>query len=129
MEPVSLIVGALAAGAVSGATKGLSESASAAAGRAWKRLHAAIASAFAGLPAAQQALTEFEGNPNGSSEPLAVAIRDTGVDHDDAVIALAKQVLDLAGSRLKDGPAHSLDLRGAQGVQIGPGGTQTNTFN
>ncbi|MBB6033235.1 hypothetical protein [Phytomonospora endophytica] len=46
----------------------------------------------------------------------------SGIGEDEAVVALARRVLDAAGK-------YTVDLREAKGVQVGDGNTQHNTFS
>jgi hypothetical protein len=125
MEPITLILGALAAGALAGVT----ESATGAVKDAYAGLKRLVAARFAGKPAAELALAEHAADPDTWQAPLAKALAETGTDADPAVIEAAgrlMELLDQAGARA--GKYH-VDLRGAQGVQVGDYSQQHNVFN
>jgi thioredoxin-like negative regulator of GroEL len=129
MEPVSLIVTALAAGAASGAVKGLTESASAGAKKAWQALRDAVAARFADAPTAQVVLTEHASDPDTYDKAMAKQLQLTGADTDPRIVALAQELMTLIDPAGTNAGKYTIDLRGAQGVQVGDHNTQTNTFN
>lgn len=85
MEPVTLIIAALAAGAA----KGAGESASSAVKDAYAGLKRLVASRFAGKPSAEIALVEHEKNPGTWQAPLGKELHESRADADDAVIGAA----------------------------------------
>jgi hypothetical protein len=126
MDPVTLIVAALAGGAATG----LGESTGQAVKDAYQGLRAAVAARFAGHAAAERALQAHAADPDTQGQPLAGQLRETGADQDPRIVALAQELVRLLNANT-EGPATSryeLDLRNAQGVQIGDHTTQTNTF-
>jgi hypothetical protein len=125
VEPVTLIVGALAAGAL----RGVGESASAAVKDAYAALKAAVRAKFAGQPSAEVVLAEYESDPATYERPLAKHIHEAGLDQDPRIVQLAEALMALMdpdGSRV--GKYH-VNMHGARGVQVGDGATQTNYFN
>ncbi|MER5377125.1 hypothetical protein [Streptomyces sp. NPDC002553] len=118
MEPVSMILAALAAGAAGGAVDGVRESASRAARGAYDRLRTALAGRFGGDREAEAALARYE------ADPLDPAVRDaldaqltrTGAAGDPEVVdAAAALVRAGAGARVVqkyglqvDGDVHGL---------------------
>lgn len=125
MEPITLILSALAAGALAG----VRDSASGAVKDAYTGLRRLVAARFAGNSTAQVALAEHASDPDTWQAPLAKALAETGVDSDSAVIKAARELmgmLDEAGARAGK---YNIDLRGAQGVQVGGHGQQYNVFN
>jgi hypothetical protein len=120
VEPVSLIVGALAAG--------VAETGKAAVKDAYEALKRRISALFAGKPAAELALTEHSADPQTWEKPLERALAESGAASDGAVVAAAQELMrlvDEAGSRA--GKYH-VELRGAQGVQVGDRNQQVNVF-
>ncbi|GAA2109440.1 hypothetical protein GCM10009841_30760 [Microlunatus panaciterrae] len=89
MDPVSLIVAALVAGAAAGA----GDVASSALKDAYAGLKGLLKRAFADKPAAEVALDEHEKAPEAWEPALRQQIKDTGVDSNDEVIAAAEAVL------------------------------------
>jgi predicted nucleic acid-binding protein len=120
VEPVSLIVGALAAG--------VSETGKAAVKDAYEALKRRISALFAGKPAAEVALTEHSTDPQTWEKPLEKALAESGAANDAAVVAAAQELMrlvDEAGSRAGK---YKVDLRGAHGVQVGDSNQQVNQF-
>jgi hypothetical protein len=105
VDPVSLIVGALAAGA----SAGLRDMATASVKEAYQSLRTAVAARFAGHQPAEMVLTQYETDPDTWATPLDKALRETRAADDPAVVAAAEQLLRL------------LDAEGG-GVSAGDGG-------
>jgi hypothetical protein len=124
MEPVELIVTALA----TGAALGLEESASSLVKDAYARLKALVARRLAGRPDGRQVLAGHEVGRQGWAEPLAAELAAAGAASDLALIAAARELVTLAGpGELRPGK-YMIDARGSHGVQIGDHDTQHNTF-
>lgn len=95
MEPVSLVLAALAAGA----SAGLTSTVQTAAGDAYQGLKSLVRRAFAGDAKAEAALTVFEDDP---TEKVLVGklvdhLAKHNVARDPDLLAAAQRVLDLAG--------------------------------
>lgn len=125
MEPVSMIVGALAAGAL----KGAGESATQAVKDAYAGLKAAVAARFAGKPAAEVMLAEHAKDPEVYDRPLAKELTAAGADTDPRIVNLAQELMALLDQDGATAGKYHVDLTGAQGVQVGDHNTQTNTFH
>ncbi|MGH3973867.1 MAG: hypothetical protein ACRDS9_11165 [Pseudonocardiaceae bacterium] len=124
MDPISLIVGALAAGAATG----LTDTAAGAVKDAYAGLRDVVQRRFAGRRVAQTALEEHERAPQVWRAPLSAELMAVGADTDAQIVAAAQRVmaaLDEAGSA---SGKYLVDLHGAQGVQVGDHNAQTNTF-
>jgi hypothetical protein len=96
VDPVSLIVGALAAGA----SAGVRDAATAAVKEAYQGLKAAVSARFAGHRSAEMILAQHESDPDTWAAPLEKALRETGAAADPVVVAVAEQLrrlLDAAG--------------------------------
>jgi hypothetical protein len=91
MEPVSMIVRALAVGA----SAAVRDAATAAVKDGYKALKAAVAARFAGHRSAEVVLAEHETDPDTWAVPLEKALSDTGAAGDPAVVAAAEQLLRL----------------------------------
>jgi hypothetical protein len=124
VDPVTLLVTALVAGAASG----VGDTAATAVGDAYTKLKSLVAARFAGDQAREVALAEHERAPEIWRAPLAQAVTDSGAATDPAVIEAARRLLALLDAAGAGAGKYSVDLRGAQGVQVGDRNTQTNTF-
>ncbi len=124
MEPISLILGALLAGA----TRGVGESAGTAIEDAYVGLRDAVKRKVAGRPAAQSAVEEYTADPENWKPALTAYLQQAGADQDAALVSLAQAVMaaaDPAGSR---SGKYTVNLQGARGVQVGDNNAQTNYF-
>jgi hypothetical protein len=125
MDPITLIVTALA----SGAGAGLTDTASSAVKDAYGSLKALVKKRLAGRPDAELVLAKYEKAPQTWQAPLAAELDHTGAAGDRDLVAAAQTVmslLDAAGTRAGK---YTVNVRGAQGVQIGDHNTQDNIFN
>jgi hypothetical protein len=120
VEPVSLIVGALAAG--------VGETGKAAVKDAYEALKRLISARFTGKPAAQTALAEHADDPDTWDKPLTRAITESGAATDTQVIAAAQELMRLLDETGTAAGKYRVDLRGAQGVQVGDRNEQVNLF-
>jgi hypothetical protein len=124
MDPVTLIVAALAAGAA----QGVSETASGAVRDAYDGLKAKVRGWFGGQPSKELVLVEHEKSPDTWQAPLQAALTETGAAGDPAVVEAAQQLMALLDAAGTQSGKYLVDLRGAQGVQVGDHNTQMNTF-
>jgi hypothetical protein len=123
VDPATLVVQALATGAAAG----LRGAASAAVAESYQVLRGALAGRLSDRPHALQHLRLLERQPTASAEHLVHDLVVTGAV-DTHLVECARRLLALveaAGTRAETG---SMDLRGAQGLQVGNGNTQHNTF-
>jgi hypothetical protein len=97
VDPVTLIVSALSAGAVAaagGALEGLGEAAKDAVTDLYQRLRTAIAGrAQESDPSVDKTLDRHAKDPEGYEVPVRDIVTESGADHDAAIIALAEQLL------------------------------------
>jgi hypothetical protein len=124
MDPISMIVGALAAGA----TSGLRDTATGAVKDAYEGLRDLVKRRLAGRGVAETALAEHEKAPQVWAAPLSVELAAVGADTDAQIIAAAQLVMALMDEASSRSGMYRVDLAGAQGVQVGNRNTQTNTF-
>ena len=115
MEPVTLIVSAL----VAGATAALKEAASQAAKDAYAGLKALIKKRFAGKPEAEMALAQHEKKPEVWEAPLRDALAETGVDKDEAIVRAAERLLKLVQPQQVGTGKYNVQIGEAEGVVIG----------
>lgn len=124
MDPISLIMGALAAGAASG----LADTATGAVKDAYAGLRDLVWRRVAGRRVAQTALEEHETAPQVWQAPLSAELVAVGADTDVQIITAAQRVMALVDEAGSASGKYLVDLSGAQGVQVGDHNIQTNTF-
>src|SRR5262249_30572825 len=122
MDPVSLVVGALAAGAAAG----VKESASAAVHSAYDGLRDLLRRRWAKDPAAVTVLDQHAEQPAVFEQPLRHYLEQTNAASDPDVVALAGRLMELADPA--EAGKYTIDLRNAQAVQVGDHNVQTNEF-
>jgi hypothetical protein len=124
MDPITLIVTALAAGAA----LGVQDTAAAMVKDAYASLKALVRRRLGGDPGAEMVLARHEQAPETWQAPLMAELARTGAERDSDLIAAARALLDLVGKAGEAGK-YAVDVRGAQGVQIGDHNRQDNVFN
>jgi hypothetical protein len=125
MDPITLIVTALAAGAALGVT----DAASSAVKDAYAGLRALAGKRLAGRPAGEVVLAEHEKAPGMWQAPLLAELTGAAAGRDLDLVAAAQTLLnlvDVAGARAGK---YTVDVRGAQGVQMGDRNKQDNVFH
>ncbi|TYB46359.1 hypothetical protein [Actinomadura chibensis] len=122
MDAITAIVSALGAGAAAG----LSDTTAAAVRDAYTRLKQLTLARVAGNNAAELVVARHEYDQAAQRVLLAEALLDSDAGNDAELIEAAKRVLDLlaAGRAAK----YNVTADGAQGVQVGDHGQQTNRF-
>jgi hypothetical protein len=124
MDPVALIMTALAAGAASA----LQDGASAAVKDAYARVKALVMRRFAARPDGELVLARHEVAPQVWELPLAAELSAAGAAGDGDLVAAAQALMSLvdrAGSR---SGKYVVAVNDSRGVQVGDRNTQTNTF-
>jgi len=111
-----------------GAALGVQDSASAMVKDAYASLKALVRRRLGGDPGAELVLARHEQAPETWQAPLMAELARTGADGDGDLIAAAKALLDLVGEAGGAGK-YTVDVRGAQGVQIGDHNRQDNVFH
>jgi hypothetical protein len=123
MDPITLIVTALAAGA----GQGITDSASAAVKDAYARLKARVKVKLGGGPDAELLLDKHEQAPETWQASLMAKLAGSGAGSDRELIAAAQALLDLA-RKTAGAVKYAVDARGGQGVQIGDHNRQASIF-
>jgi hypothetical protein len=123
MDPITLIVTALAAGAA----LGVQDTASAMVKDAYASLKALARKRLGGDPGAELVLSRHEQGPEVWQAPLMAELARAGAAGDGDLIAAAKALLDMAGEAGAAGK-YTVDARGALGVQVGDRNRQDNVF-
>jgi hypothetical protein len=127
MEPVTLIVTALAAGTASALHDGTAVAVQVK--DAYVRLKVPVKKRFANRPDRELVLARHERAPQTLEAPLAAELSAAGSESDADLVAAAQALMSLvdeAGTRTAKCP---VDLLGTQGVQVGTYNIQDNTFN
>lgn len=91
VDPVTLILTALTQGAVKAAGDVAPD--------AYKALRKLLQTRFAGQPAAEVVLQEHANDPATYELPLRKSLEECGIDQDQQVLALARQLLDELGKK------------------------------
>lgn len=126
MDPITLIVTALAAGAVSGAA---ADAASSAVKDAFAGLKALVAKRLSGRPDAHVVLNRHEAAPETWRAPLSAELTGAVADRDSELIAAAQTLIALLDDAGMRAGKYAVDARGTQGVQIRDHTRQDNVFN
>jgi RIP homotypic interaction motif len=124
MDPITLVVTALAAGA----TSALQDGASAAVKDAYARLKVLVKRRFAARPKGELLLAEHEAAPQKWQAPLAAELSAAGADSDADLVAAAQALMSLVDEAGARSGKYVVAVRDSQGVQVGDHNTQTNTF-
>jgi hypothetical protein len=124
MDPVTLILTALTAGAASA----LQDGASAAVKDAYARLKALVKKRFAGRSKGDLVLAEYEAAPQAWEALLAVELSAAGAEDDGDLVAVAQALMSLVDKAGSQSGKYLVTVHDSQGVQVGDHNTQTNTF-
>jgi hypothetical protein len=122
MDPIALIVTALAAGAGAG----VKDTASSAVKDAYEGLKAMVKGRFSGRPDAELILASHATAPETWERPLAAQLAATGVDAE--LVAAAQTLMELTDAAGARAGKYAVDNRSSQGVQVGDYNVQHNTF-
>jgi len=124
MDPVTLIVTALAAGAASALQDGASDAVK----NAYARLKALVAKRLADRPKGELVLAEHEAAPQTWEKPLAAELSASGAEGDADLVGAAQALMSLVDEAGSRSGKYLVAVHGSQGVQIGDHNTQTNAF-
>jgi hypothetical protein len=125
MDTVTLVVTALSRGAARGAA----EAAGVKVADAYRQVKERVAERFAGHPRREMILANHESQPDIWQAPLAAALAESGAATDPELVDSAQRLLALIDEAGTPAAKYKVDLRGAQGVQVGDQNFQTNTFS
>jgi hypothetical protein len=124
MDPITLIATALAAGAALGIT----DSASSAVKDAYAGLKALVKKRLAGRPDAEAVLARHEQAPQTWQGPLMAELADAAADRDRDLVVAAQALMNLVDGAGARAGKYTVDVQGAQGVQVGDHNRQDNVF-
>jgi hypothetical protein len=124
MDPVTLIVTALAAGAASA----LQDDAKGVVGAALTRLRALVKKRLSGQPGAEVVLAKHERKPELYAEPLADELTESGAGEDAELVSAAQDLMKLVDAGGAAAGKYVVSVRDSSGVQIGDNNSQVNNF-
>ena len=124
MEPITLILTALGAGAA----LGVKDTASTAVLDAYNGLKALVRRRIAGRRGSDVILEGFEQAPQTWREPLAQELTAAGAAQDAGLVAAAQALLLLVDPAGYRADTYQITVTNAQGVQMGDHNIQHNTF-
>lgn len=124
MDPVSLILTALA----TGAAKSASDAASSVVKDVYNKFRDTLKEHFMGKPAASHAIDQYIEDPEGWKNNAENELRVSRAGENDMLVDLAYRLLAVADPEGTLGGKYSIDLRGSQGAQVGDHNKQTNYF-
>jgi len=128
MDPITLIVAAIVAGATTGALDKVTDAAKAGVTSAYARLRALVTKKVAGDQGAQAALAEIEADPETWEAPLKAKLTKLDAGSDADLVAAAKAFMDLIDQAGAKAGKYNVTVSNSSGVQIGDGGFQVNNF-
>ena len=125
MDPITLILTALAAGAA----LGLQDTASVAVKDGYTALKTLVKRRFGGRADAELVLAKHEQDPDIWQAPLRAELAEAGADSDPDLVEAAQALMRLIDQVGVRAGKYTVDVRGAQGVQTGDHNRQDNVFN
>jgi len=125
MDPITLIVTALAAGAA----LGVKDSASSAVKDAYSALKGLARRKLAARRDGELVLERHEEAPDTWKAPLAEELKAVGADGDEALLEAARRLMDLADEAGARAGKYSVVVHNAQNVQVGDGNAQYNGYD
>jgi len=125
MDPVSLVLAALA----TGVTAAAQDTASQAVKDAYAGLKALVKKRFEKKPQAEMALAEYEKDKDTWEKPLQKSLVETGADQDEAIVRQAQQVLKLVNPQQASQGKYNVQIGEGKGIVIGDHAQVTQTFD
>ncbi len=114
MEAVSMILTALAAGAVSA----LQDTAATAVKDAYQGLRTLIEKKFGDQPKGAELVEEYTNDPDTWEKPLAKELEKVGAEQDEQILQAAKQLLEMLQTQ-PEGGKYNVQVSDSQGVVVG----------
>jgi hypothetical protein len=128
MEPITLIMAALAAGASAGALDALKDDVKDAAKAVYGKLHDLLRRRFRGNASAELILAEYQADPATYEAPLAKKLAEAGAADDADLVAAAKALMDLVDQAGARAGKYNVKIDNSEGVYVGDSGIQINRF-
>ena len=128
MEPVTLILAALAAGASAGALDALKDDTKDKAKAAYAKLRGLVKKRISGRPHGELALAEYESAPQKWEGLLTAELTEAGAAQDDDLLTAARVLMELIDQPGAKSGKYNVTIRDSKGVQIGDRNFQVNKF-
>ena len=128
VDPITLIITALAAGASAGVIDALKDNAKDAARAAYAKLRGLASKRVAARPDGNLALDRYEAAPRTWEAVLASELTEAGAADDADLVAAARALMDLLDQAGARAGKYNVTITGGQGVQVGDGNVQFNRF-
>lgn len=128
MDPIALILAALAAGASAGAIEALKDDVKDAVKTAYTKLRGLVKRRIAGRPDGELALERYETAPLTWESVLTGELIKAGAASDADLIAAAKALMELIDQASAQTGKYDVTIKDSKGVQIGDGNIQVNRF-
>jgi len=128
MEPVTLILMALATGASAGALEALKDDAKEKAKAAYAMLHGLVKKRVAGRPHGELALAEYDSAPLKWEGLLTAELTEAGAAQDDDLVGAVKALMEIIDQSGAKTGKYNVTIKDSKGVQVGDGNVQFNNF-
>jgi RIP homotypic interaction motif len=128
VEPIALIVTALAAGGSSGVIEGLAGTLKENAKAAFAKLYELTQRRLEGDTSAEVILSEHLNDPATYGAPLAKKLAGAAAADDTELLAAAKALMELVDKTGTCSGKYNVTIKNSKGVQVGDGNIQFNTF-
>jgi hypothetical protein len=128
MEPITLILTALATGATTEALDALKDDVKDKAKAVYTKLHDLVRQRFRGNPSAEIMLSEHQADPETYAAPLAKKLTEAGAGDDAELVAAARTFMELVDRAGAKSGKYNVTVRDSKGVQVGDGNIQVNKF-
>ena len=130
MDPITVILTALAAGATAGALDELKDEVKDKVKAAYGKLRDLVRKRFreAATTNAEAILAEYETDPESYKGPLTKKLDAAGAGNDADLLAAAQALLDLVQQSEPKSGKYNVTVSGSEGVMVGDHNSQTNTF-
>ena len=128
MDPITLIVAALAAGAASGALDTVKDGAKSGVKAAYEKLRGLAKRRVAGDQLGEMVLAAHENAPETYAAPLTERLTEHGAADDADLVAAAKAFMDLFDEAGAKAGKYNVTIKNSRGVQVGDGNIQVNRF-
>jgi hypothetical protein len=125
MDPISLILTALAAGA----STALKDTAGSAIKDGYAALKALVRRRFANAPAADRALQAVESETEPAPAVLKQTLEDTGADRDEELLRAARTLLEQIDPAGAKAGKYNVTISGGKGAVVGDNASVTMNFN